>query len=362
MKKWIFLLVFISLGCQKQPHSKDPIYSVEDDRLSLQGKVDILKNSSSLNDDALLASIALLYAQNKNWSEAKASISKAIKLNPLDASYHLYLANYNAELKNNLRAYNEAKIAYELGAYDEKLESLIARMAVETADTLTGSTFVAKYYQSNKNNVEAQLLMARLYAMQHNYEESEQLIKRVLAKDSMNIIAWQVAYSTYLSIDSTALAIEFGNKLISHDSTNSLYYYQVGKLYALSNEPTIAVQYFATSYQFQSQVEILQLVLRNYKDLEMLDSVLYFSDSTFAGINYTNKKVLLARARAFDMRYKYDESYGVYSMLVKMDSTDSVVNAEQEIVQRKIAYLWRRKREQKQLADSLANAMPIINF
>jgi tetratricopeptide (TPR) repeat protein len=362
MKVWYFLVIIIAIGCQKQPYSNDYIYTQKDDHLSLQGKVDLLRESSLVNDDALLTSIALLYAQNRNWIEAKASISRAIRLNPLNPSYHLYLANINAELKDNIEAYEEAKVAFELGTYDEKLEALIARMAIETADTINGSQFVKKYYTSNKNNVEAQLLMARLHIMEKDFSKAESLVEKVLKKDSMNFVAWEIAYNTYLKIDSIGLAIEFGNRLLKVDSTNALYYYQVADLYQKRNEFQKSAMYFAKSYHYKQRVEPLYLALRKYTELSMYDSVLFYSDSVFAGINYHDKEVLINRARAFDRRYKYEESYLVYNELIRMDSTDSVVNAEQQIVQRKIAYLQRKKRVQKQLADSLANAMPIINF
>ncbi len=356
MKNWIFIGILLAiLGCSKHPLGKDYIYTAKDDHLSLQGKVDLLNTSALLEDDALLSSIAILYAQNKNWMEAKLSISKAIKLNPLNASYHLYLANYNAELTNKLEAYQEAKVAYELGAYNTKLENLIAKMAIETADTINAEKFVLKYYQANKNVLEAQLLMARLNLMFKKYSKAAYFANQVLAKDSLNIEGLQVAYQTYLQIDSAKLAIEFGNKLIAVDSTNALYYFQVAQLYNSIKQVNKSASYYAQSYYYQQSVEALQLALRNYAQLTMYDSVLFYSDSIFAGINYNNNLVLLTRARAYDKRYKFDKSYQVYTSLIKIDSTDSVVIAEQQTVQRKIAYLHRKKREQKQLEDSLAN-------
>lgn len=363
MKVSVFLLTVLLIGCQQQqPHGKDYIYTQKDDYLSLQGKVDILRGAATAHDDAILTSIALLYAQNKNWVEAKSSISKAIKLNPLDPSYHLYLANYNAELNQNTLAYEEAKIAFELGAYDRNLEALIARMAIETLDSVNGSQFVLKYYDSNKENLDAQLLMARLHLMERKYIEAEELFKIVLKKDSSNFTAWKIAYQTYLKVDSVDLAIDFGNKILEKDSSNALYYFQLAELYESKNKLNLAANYFTKSYRYQPRTETLQLGLRNYSNLIMYDSILFYSDSTFAGINHSDAEILLLRARAFDKKYKYAESYVVYDQLIRMDSTDSVVHAEQQTVQRKIAYLQRKKREQRQLADSLAKSMPTLNF
>ena len=359
MKIWILFVVILTVGCKNQPYSKDYIYSIADDHLSLQGKVDLLRKSAEVNDDALLSSISLLYAQNKNWIEAKEAISRAIKLNPLNPSYHLYLANYNAELANNIEAYEEAKVAFELGVFDKKLEALLAKMSIETADTIKSNEFVIEYYESHKDNLEAQLLMTRLHLMNRKYDDAKDLIESVLETDSLSFNVWEIAYHTYMKVGNTNLAIDFGNKLLKIDSTNAQYYFEVASLYIGDNQLEKAANFFAKSYKYQTTLPSLYLALGNYSKLSLFDSVLYYSDSTFAGINYNDKDVLLYRARAFDKRYKYDESYMVYNRLIQMDSTDSLVNAEQEIVQRKIAYLWRKKREQKLLRDSVMNVSPI---
>ena len=350
------------MGCQKQPYSKDYIYTYKEDHLSLQDKVNLLKESSSVKDDALLASIALLYAQNKRFTDAKASISKAIKINPIEPSYHLYLAKYNAELNNNLEAYNEAKVAFELGVYDITLESFLAQMAIETSDTINGVMFVENYYKSNPENTEAQLLMARSYLLENNYSGANTLLTKVIRKDSLNVQVWKTAFEVYRHIDSVALAIDYGKKLIQLDPTNAWCYYQIANLYQKKKEVMKAALFYSKSYQYKPQIETLQLALANYSELNMLDSILFYSDSLFVGKNYNNRELLLMRAQTFDKRYKYVESFKVYGRLIKMDSTDSLVIAEQAIVKRKIAYLQRKKREQKQLADSLANTLPTINF
>ncbi len=341
---------------------KDYIYTSSDDRLSLQERVDLLKNKASVEDDALLAAISILYAQNKNYIEAKESISKAIKINPLSPSYHLQLANYNAALYQNYEAYEEAKIAYELGAYDKKLEALIAKMAIETSDTTNGYKFIAAYYNANKLNPEAQLLMARMYLLKQDYFKAKNLAHNVLLKDSLNNTGLRVMYAVYKHLDSASLAINYGNQLLKTDSTNALYYAEIANLYVKENQNVKAAQYFVTSYQYKNSLVTLKAAIDSYKKLEAYDSIIFYTDSVFAGINYMNEYLLLNRAQAYDKRYKYDESYLVYNRLVKMDSTDSLVNAERAIVLKKIAYLQRKKREQKQLADSLAGSMPIIKF
>ena len=361
MKKWFFILL-VAVACNSQPYSKDYIYEQKDDRLSLQEKVALLRTSSAINDDALLSSISLLYAQNKNWVEAKEAISKAIKLNPINATYHLYLANYNAELANNLEAYEEAKVAFELGTYNKKLESLLARMSLETADTINRSKFVSAYYQANKQKEDAKILMARLYIVESKYEDANKLAQVVLRNDSSNRDALKVAYRSNAKMDSTSLAIYYGEKLLKTDSLNAQYYFELANMYLTQGHSAKAANYFVRSYKQLSLISSLYLAMGNYTKLGLNDSIIFYSDSAFAGKNASDEHLLLMRARAFSNRYKYDEAIVVYNRLVKMDSTDSVVNAEQALVQRKISYLWRKNREQKQLADSLANSMPIINF
>jgi len=352
----------MGVSCSMQPQGKDYIYTQKDDHLSIQGKVSLLQESAAVYDDALLSSISLLYAQNKNWVEAKFTISKAIKLNPINSTYHVYLANYNAELANNLEAYEEAKVAFELGTYDKKLEALLARMALETHDSVNRNSFVTTYYQANKNNVEAQVLMARLHLQEEKYTIANSMVLNVLNRDSTNFDALKVAYKSYSALDSVSLAIHYGVKLLELDTLNTQYYFELGNLYLRENNLLQSASFYARSYQQLPLLSSLHLMLGNYNKLTLYDSIIFYTDSSFAGINNNDKYVLLMRARAFDKKYKYDDAFLVYTSLVKMDSTDSVVNAEQALVQRKITYLWRKKREQKQLADSLASSIPIIKF
>lgn len=357
-----FIIVLAVTACGTKPYSQDYIYTKKDDRLDLQGKVALLGASETIKDDALLSAISLLYAQNKNWVKAKESISNAIKLSPVNSTYHVYLANYNAELTNNKEAYEEAKVAFELGTYDKNLEALLAKMALETADTLNSNKFVTAYYQANKNKLEAKILMARLYLLEQSYYEANSLAQKIIKQDSINLDAIKVAYISNSNMDSVRLAIYYGEKLLEVDSTNAQYYFELGRIYLRQGKTAKAAYYFANSYEQQPLVSSLYLALDNYNRLANNDSVIYYSDSLFAGINSKDKHILLRRARAFDRTYKYEEALAVYSGLIKMDSTDSVVNAEQAFVQRKISYLWRKKRQQQQLADSLANSMPRINF
>lgn len=364
MKIWGFIIVMVlTLGCSKKhPLGKDYIYTAKDDHLSLQGKVDLLRASVAVKDDALLAAISILYAQNDNLIEAKESISKAIKINPLNPNYHLQLANYNAELQHNYAAYQEAKIAYELGAYDAKLEALIARMAIETSDSVKSRAFVTAYYNANQTSPDAQLLMARMHLLVQEYVAAKQFASKVLAVDSLNITGLEVMYAVFGQLENTALMLDFGNRLLVQDSTNAQLYFELATVYLQQSKTDKAAAYFAKSYRYQPMLPSLLLAITNYAKLMLYDSVLFYTDSSFARPHYLDKYVLLARAQAFDKRYKYDDSYLLYNRLVKMDSTDSVVNAERALVQRKITYLWRKKREQQQLADSLTSTMPIINF
>lgn len=362
MYKWFALMLVFAFGCKQRPYSKDYVFTFSDDHLSLQDKVLLLRESASENDDALLASIASLYAQNKNWSEAKTSITKAIKLNPLDASYHLYLANYNVELNEPALAYAEAKIANDLEAYDPKLEALLAHMAIETGDTVEGSTFVKNYYKANSDNPEAKLLMARQALYEKNYVNAYNLVQEGLKADSLNEQGWQSAFAVYKQVDSVNKAIKSGYTLIKLDSANANYYDQLAELFKSIGDNTRSTTLVSESYQLKPSLDKLLEVIDYYEDIQKFDSVLFVTDSSFSKVNYRDKEVILARARAFDKKYKYDLSYATYAQLLKMDSTDTVALAEQAIVQRKIAYLQRKKQEQKRLADSLSNTMPTINF
>ena len=359
---WLILFALISIGCKVRPYSREQIYVKADDHLTLQDKVTILKASSSVEDDALQASIANLYAQNGNWYQAKTSISKAVKLNPLEPSYHLSLAHYYVELNSPELAYNEAKIAHDLNAYDPNLDALLAKMAIETADSVEGASFVKRYYSANPQSSEAQLLMARLDLFEQNFYDAKKLVEQGLHTDSLNEQGWLTAFQVNNQLQDYENAELAGFKLIKLDSVNVNYYKQLAYLFEQKGDDKQAAHYYFETYKLEPDLKLLRNKLEFELSNGRYDSVLYYTDSLVAGSNYDSSYILLERARAFEKRYKYDDSHALYTRLWKRDTTDSVVLAERAIVQRKIAYLQRKKQEQKRLADSLANAMPTINF
>ena len=345
-----------------RPYNKEKIYTKSDDHLSFQEKVDILKNSTKIEDDALYASIAGLYAQNNNWVDAQSSMVNAIKLNPLEPSYHLNLAHYYVEVNKPRLAYQEAKIANDLNAYDPNLDELLAQMAIETGDSIEGASFVERYYNSNPKVEKAQLLKARLALYQNDLQQAKTLVELGLRVDSLNKKGLQTAFELYKKLNDSDKTEESGKKLIDLDSLNTLYIKQLAKWYKTEGDSQKAAHYYYSLYKLDPQFEDLKFVINYQKEREQFDSVLYLTDSLISGSFYSDKNLLIERARAFDKRYKYDDSYVVYSQLLERDTADSVVLAERSIVQRKIAYLQRKRQEKRRLADSLANAMPTINF
>lgn len=358
----VICIAVLFTACNVQPYNKRFIYTKHDDQLTIKDKVEILKESSDVDDDALQASVANLYAQNGNWEEARLSIAKAIKLNPLEPSYHLGLAHYYAELRMPEQAYAEAKIAHELKAYDPNLSELLAEMAIKTKDSIGGAAFINRYYLANSDNPKAQLLKARLSLYEHSYSESNYLVELGLQNDSTSIEGWQTAFQVNKEMRRFDKAVQSGEQLIRLDSTNVTYYLQLADLFLKADNEQKASRYFFSAYQLKPDFVPLESVVKYHVNNEQYDSVLFYTDSLIARSFYSDKYLTLQRARALDKRYKYDDSFLVYNRLWESDTTDSVVAAERTILQRKIAYLQRKKQEQKRLADSLATAMPTINF
>lgn len=59
-----------------------------------------------------------------------------------------------------------------------------------------------------------------------------------------------------------------------------------------------------------------------------------------------NKNILHTTARVLDGQYKFDEALTYYNMLFALDTLDTLVADELAYLQRKIAYLQRKKQEE----------------
>jgi tetratricopeptide (TPR) repeat protein len=70
-----------------------------------------------------------------------------------------------------------------------------------------------------------------------------------------------------------------------------------------------------------------------------------------------NKDYLLITARTLDRRFRYDDALPYYLTLYQLDTLDTLVKEELSYLQRKIAYLQRKRQEQRILADSLSKTL-----
>ena len=101
--------------------------------------------------------------------------------------------------------------------------------------------------------------------------------------------------------------------------------------------------------------------IKSYELAELTDSVINISEAAISSFP-TNKFYLYTAAKNLDNRFRYDESLEYYLTLYQLDTLDTLVGQELDYLQRKIAYLQRRKVEQKKLADSLNKVLPILTF
>ena len=70
-----------------------------------------------------------------------------------------------------------------------------------------------------------------------------------------------------------------------------------------------------------------------------------------------NKDYLSITARTLDERFRYDDALPYYLTLYQLDTLDTLVKEELSYLQRKIAYLQRKRQEQRILADSLSKTL-----
>jgi hypothetical protein len=356
----VLLLGLAIAGCnQHSPHSKWQSYTTSDDKLSNQEKIDLYMEGSNVVSASGLAAVAGLYEEQKAWNLALKTIQLAIEEEPMNSSFHSRKAKYAYELGQRSTAYREALTAYQLGSKSLRQSMDLAKMAVALAEfqivndiidsllvaypndamvlymaarkydennsiTLAGE-YYSKVYNLDPANFDNTLFYSRFLIRQHDFEIAKDILSLVKAENSLKVIS-SLQADVYYSLN-------------QYDSAAYFYRIALGE-----SADTVTYNKILNSYERAGSSEGLM----KYGKLAVADYP-------------EHKNYLLITARALDKRYQFEQALPYYLTLYKLDTLDTLVQAELTYLQRKIAYLHRKRQEEKQLTDSLSRGVSAEN-
>ena len=273
---YLFLL-FTLLGCSQKPYSEHEIMAADDDQISTVEKISLIEDRiGDLNDDNILSAVAVLYERNKDWDQAYVAIQEAIKLSPLNPSYHTKKAVYAFELGRYETAYQETSIARELGYTNYQQDILLARLALTVGDTSASSMMedvVAKYPQ----HPTVKYLSAVLYLQQGDSTRAYNLFEESLLLEN-NDEEVQLAFaSLLLGLDSLKYAERIYTDLSLQSNDKMRHALVQAEFYSATGQLDTAAYFYG--YHFNKNQDSISLtrLIEIYWELETFDSVMAYA-------------------------------------------------------------------------------------
>jgi tetratricopeptide (TPR) repeat protein len=353
-------IILLFSACRNSPHSQWPAQMPETDKLSDQEKIDLIIHGASTPSSAGMAATARLYENQKEWAKAMSAIQLAIEEEPMNSSFHSLKANYAYELGQINVAYREALTAYQLGSKSLKQSLDLARMAVALSEFSIVNDIIDSLLVAYPEDPDVLYMAAR----KHDKNNNQLLAGKYYAKARSIRPENQenaIFYSRFLvNQGNLHLAQMVLRDAIGSNSSKEAYLLQGDIYFGLQKFDTAAL-YYQQALAISKDTTTYNKVLATYTLLNNYDSIINTA-VTAVRVYPGNKKYLLIAARYLDRKFKYDEALPYYLSLYEMDTLDTLVATELAYLQRKIAYLQRKKEEQKKLADSLGNVLPVLTF
>jgi len=351
----LILLVLAIASCQYSPHSKWYVHNADDDQLSNQEKIDLFISGSNKLSSSGLAAVARLYENQEAWNQAMKAIRQAIKEDPMNSSYHSLKADYAFELGQKSVAYREALTAYQLGSKSLQQSLDLAKMAVALSEFSIVNNIIDSLLIAYPEDVDVLYMAARKHDTNNNFVLARKYYAKVYGIQPENKDN-ALFYSRFLFAQNDLPAAKIIlDSAINNYPSQSIYLLQGDIQYGLEQYDSAALYYQLALVETTDTITY-NLILKSYSLAGNSDSLISIGQSAVLAFP-DNKKYLLLTARVLDQRYRYDDALPYYLTLYQMDTLDTLVREELSYLQRKIAYLQRKRREERKAADSLSSTL-----
>jgi tetratricopeptide (TPR) repeat protein len=341
----LIILTLAITSCQYSPHSKWRAHNVDDDQLTNQEKIDLFISGSNKLSSSGLAAVAQLYENQLAWNQAMVAIKQAIEEDPMNSSYHSLKADYAYALGQKSVAYREALTAYQLGSKSLQQSLDLAKMAVALSEFSIVNNIIDSLLIAYPDDVDVVYMAARKHDKSNNSDLARKYYAKVNRANPENIDN-ALFYSRFLLAQNEfEEAKSVLDKAIDHNPSQAICLLQGDVHYRLEQFDSAAF-YYQMALVSSIDTTTYNRILDSYSLAGINDSLISIGQSAVQAFP-DNKNYLLITARTLDKRYRYDEALPYYLSLYKMDTLDSLVAAELAYLQRKIAYLQRKRLEER---------------
>ena len=267
---------------------------------------------------------ALIHRRAGQDSQALENAQQAERLGEARAELFELLAELHFEQANYLETLNYSNQIIKVNSGDSHPVLLKSKALMGLHDTVRAEYFLRKILENDTNSVQAYILAIRIFMARWEYDTASTLLRKALA----------------LEPDNLELILQTGEWLESDGHLDSA----EGVWLRLSGHP---------GYQIRSWRRLAGAKF----DRGQYDSARYYSDRILSQRS-DDPMAHLTLARIADKQGNFTLATDQYQKILARDSTHQIAQNELDILNRKVAYLHKIRREFEQQKSQISTITP----
>ncbi len=351
----VILILLTQLSCDR--YSKDKIIEsngiTEGDEMLIYLN-DLLKDDP--NNPKILFKRAQVYFDHSDTRRSLIDVQKALELNPTDPDYYLLLGRI-FDLRNRPEDCLTAALqAEKRGLHNYELYRMLAVNYLKLNDAENAKNSIERLLEFNRNG-ENLSLQGDIFLQLMDTVEAINSYEKAIAQKHPISRPYKELYQIYLSKNQTEKAESYLDQYLAKNKDDSDFLILKASLMASIKSYDSALIYYNKADVIHSEEKKLLVDYGNlFYTLTDFDSALLIANRIVELDSQYVEANLLA-ARSLDKLRNYKESKKVYESILEYDSTVQIATKELDILNRKVAYLWRLQRQEKAF-DSIRNSPP----
>ncbi len=357
LKSTYFLLFSFLLFFSCERYSRDQI--VESGELQDADEVldylnDIIERDK--NNAQVYYKRAQVYLIIGDYRRAGIDVQKAVSLKSTDPDYYLLMSSIFDKRNNPAESIAAALQAEQRGLRNYELYRLMAVNYLKLNDAENAKKSIQRLLDFNRNgenlSLQADILLelkdttAAINSYKLSIEQQSNLIK-----------PYRSLFDIYRNKGNEDVAEQYVDAFLKQEDENEEFLIKKARLLISRQSYDSALTFLKEAEAMQSKdLEVLNTLGMTYYFLQQYDTSLLIAEKSWEIDSLFVDNTLL-KARSLDKLGNYADAQEVYTNLVKSDSTLVIASEELDILNRKVAYLWRLK-QQEQAFDSIRNSPP----
>ena len=268
----------------------------------------------------------------------------------MNSFYHTLKANYAYELNEINTAYREALTAYQLGSKSLQQSLMLAKMGVALSEYSIVDNIIDSLVVVYPDNPEVVFMAARKFEKAGQLGKAIDNYQKGITIDPGRIENYYYLAQLYLEQDNERSALKVLENFSLPNIDPGLANLKAGAFRGQGELDSAASYYnFLVAAKKDSVIyqQLIDMFKTGERPRELIDV------SRLAADSFPNSKYFLENAgEVLNNRYQYNDAIVYYRQLYKLDTLDSMVASEISILQRKIAYL-QRKREVERMEQAI---------